>query len=578
MSILEDTGSIMSQMATNEEFENNENFADMLDNYLGNDGKVVNQVIEGKVVEIRESEGKVLIGIGEKKEPYIPLSEIQDSEGKILFKKGDTINVVVTSSKGGSVRVSYTKFLEQELTKKFIDEHGVEKIEGMVINGTIKSVSKKGYTLEENGVRFYLPLVNAFLSKKNDKDTGERQLQADKKVRAKVVKVDKDKNLIIVSRKRYIQDEIRKRQESIKNVLARESFQAKVIAVLKDRLVVDIDGTMKGYVSADEISHRGKVVPFKTNKPKDIVNVKAINYDDKERAFNLSIKAVTVDPWLEIQEKIEKGDTIEVTVSNIEKYGAFVDIGNEAEGFLHVSEISWDKKINSPADYLKVGDVIQVEVVEVNPIEHRLRVSRKRLLPKPFDLFTQKYRRGGIIEGEVTNLTEFGAFLKIDQVEGLLRNVDFDWNQNTKCKETLKIGDKVKVKISDIDTTHEKITLNRKVLLETPIQEFAKRHRVGEVVKGKIRDIKEFGAFITIGENVDALIRNEDMLPQNQDEFVKGLEIEGMIIAIDPKRDRIRLSVKRVERAKEQQLLKEFNNAGSNHNSSFGDLIKEKLR
>ena len=384
--------------------------------------------------------------------------------------------------------------------------------------------------------------------------------------------------MIIVSRKRYIQDEIRKRQESIKNVLARESFQAKVIAVLKDRLVVDIDGTMKGYVSADEISHRGKVVPFKTNKPKDIVNVKAINYDDKERAFNLSIKAVTVDPWLEIQEKIEKGDTIEVTVSNIEKYGAFVDIGNEAEGFLHVSEISWDKKINSPADYLKVGDVIQVEVVEVNPIEHRLRVSRKRLLPKPFDLFTQKYRRGGVVEGEVTNLTEFGAFLKIDQVEGLLRNVDLDWNQNTKCKETLKIGDKIKVKISDIDTTHEKITLNRKVLLETPIQEFAKRHRVGEVVKGKIRDIKEFGAFITIGENVDALIRNEDMLPQNRDEFVKGLEIEGMIIAIDPKRDRIRLSVKRVERAKEQQLLKEFNNAGSNHNSSFGDLIKEKLR
>ena len=141
MSILEDTGSIMGQMATNEEFENNENFADMLPNYLGNDDKVVNQVIEGKVVEIRESEGKVLIGIGDKKEPYIPLSEIQDSEGKILFKKGDTINVVVTSSKGGSVRVSYTKFLEQELTKKFIDEHGVEKIEGMVINGTIKSVS-----------------------------------------------------------------------------------------------------------------------------------------------------------------------------------------------------------------------------------------------------------------------------------------------------------------------------------------------------------------------------------------------------------------------------------------------------
>ncbi len=568
----------MGQMATNEELENNENFADMLDNYLGNDGKGLNKVIQGKIVEIRETEGKVLIAVGEKKEPYIPLTEIQDSEGKLLFKKGDTINVVVTSSKGGSIRVSYSKFVEQELTKKFIDELGVEKIEGMIINGTIKNVNKKGYTLEENGVKFFLPITNAFLSKKNEKENNDRQLQSDKKVRAKVIKVDKDKNLIIVSRKRYIQDEIKKRQESVKNILARESFQAKVIAVLKEKLVVDIDGSMKGYISADEISHKGKVIPFRTHKTKDIVTVKAMNYDDKERAFNLSIKAITVDPWLEIKEQIEEGDEIEVTVSNIEKYGAFVDIGNGAEGFLHVSEISWDKKINTPSDYLKVGDIINVKVIEVNPIEHRLRVSRKQLLPEPFVVFEQKYKRGNIIEGEVTNLTDFGAFIKIDQVEGLLKNMDFDWKQNTRCKDNLNVGDKVKVKISDIDSSTRKITLNRKVLLETPIQEFAKKHRTGEIVKGKIRDIKDFGAFVTIGENVDALIRNEDMLTQNQDEFVKGQDIEAMIISIDAKRDRIRLSVKRVERAKEQQLLKEINAGSNQHNSSFGELIKEKLR
>jgi len=567
----------MSQEATNPELDNNENFADMLDNYLGKEEKEMNQVIEGEIVEIREDEDRVLIGIGEKREPYIPLSEIKDADGNFIFVKGDKIQLVVTSTKGGNYRVSYTKYLEQEATRKYIEEKGAENIDGEVINGSIKSASKRGYQIEQDGVLFFMPHTQAFLLKRGEK-VENRRLQSDKKVRAKVIKVDAAKNLIIVSRKRFIQNEIKKRQEFIGKALQEESVQAKIIAITKDKLIVDVEGMMKGYISSEEISHRGKVNPFRTNRVRDIIDAKIVNYDDKERVFNMSIKAITVDPWLEIQEQIEKGDIIEVTVSNIESYGAFVDIGNDAEGFLHVSEIAWDKKISHPKDFINIGDVIEVEVVEVNPEEHRLRVSRKRLLPKPFDLFKQNFKRGQVVVGKVTNITDFGAFIRIGEVEGLLRNSDYDWTLGSKCKDAMKIGDEVEVKIFDIDMEREKISLSRKALLETPTQVFAKTHKVGDIVKGKIRDVKDFGAFVTIGENVDALIRTEDMTAQNREDFVKGFEVEGMIVTLDTRRDRIRLSIKRLERAKEQQLLKEINAENDDKTSSFGDLLKDKLK
>jgi len=569
----------MSQEATtNPELENNENFADMLDNYLGKEEKEMNQVIEGEIVEIREDEDRVLIGIGEKREPYIPLSEIKDSKGTVIFTKGDKIKLVVTSTKGGNYRVSHTKFLEQEATRKYIAEKGAENIDGEVINGAIKSTSKRGYTIEQNGVLFFMPHTQAFLLKRGEK-VENRRLQSDKKVRAKVIKVDEAKNLIIVSRKRFIQNEIKKRQEFINATLQLESVQAKIIAITKDKLIVDVEGMMKGYISSEEISHRGKVNPFRTNRVRDIIDAKVINYDEKERIFNMSIKAITVDPWLEIQEQIEAGDVIEVTVSNIESYGAFVDIGNDAEGFLHVSEIAWDKKISHPKDFLTLGDVIEVEVVEVNPIEHRLRVSRKRLLPKPFEIFKQNFKRGQVVTGKITNITDFGAFIRIGEVEGLLRNSDYNWTLGSKCKDEMKIGEDVEVKIFDIDMEREKISLSRKALLETPTQIFAKTNKVGDIVKGKIRDVKDFGAFVTISDGVDALIRTEDMTQQNKEEFAKGLEVEGMIVTLDTRRDRIRLSIRRLERAKEQQLLKEINAENDDTtNSTLGDLLKDRLQ
>ena len=568
----------MSHESVNSELDNNtENFEKLLDQYSPSRELKHNEVIEGEIVEINENDGVVLISIGGKREPRFPISEIQDKNGKLLFKKGDKINVVVIKKNGP--KISYKKYIEQVKTRRFIENYGSENLIGFVINGNIKLITRQGYWIEQNGVTFYMHHKNAFLTSSDKlQEVEKRRLQQDRKVRAKIIAVDKKNNLIIVSRKKYIKDEIKKRQDYIKQAKEADAVQGRIIKIHNDKLILDLEGVSKGVIYADEVSHRGKINLQRRFRVNDVVEAKVIDYNEEERILILSIKATTIDPWLEIQEQIEKGDIIEVTVTNIEHYGAFVDVGNEAEGFLHISEIAWDKKISHPSDYIKVGDIIEVEVVEVDPKAHRLRVSRKKLLPKPFELFRQKYSKGDIVTGKVTNLTDFGAFIKIDMVEGLLRNHDLDWNRGTKCKDVLKKDEEIKVKITNIDVEREKISLSRKALLDTPVQIFAKKHRVGNIVQGTIRDIKDFGVFVTISENVDALIRNEDMPPKYKEELVKGQEIEGMIIALDSRRDRIRLSIKRLEKAKEQQLLKAINAQNNDKSNSLGDILKEKLK
>ena len=338
-------------------------------------------------------------------------------------------------------------------------------------------------------------------------------------------------------------------------------------------MFVDVGG-VDGLVHYNEISYKGPVNPSKLYEEGDVVTVKAISYDKDKRHLSLSIKAVLPDPWAEVESELDEGDTITVTVSNIEAYGVFVDLGNDIEGFLHISEISWNKNVKNPNDYLTVGEEIDVEVIEINSTTHKLRVSLKKLLPKPFDEFLKNYNEGDIVTGTITSLADFGAFVRISGVEGLLHNQDISWDKNTKAKEVLKSGEEVEVKIAKINAEDQKISLNRKTLLESPIDKFATTNKVNAVVTGTIRDIKDFGVFVSLEDGVDALIRDEDLTPLVKEELEAGQEIEAAIANIDTKRDRIRLSVKKLDYIKNQAMLEEIND---NESHSLGDLIKDKF-
>ena len=203
-----------------------------------------------------------------------------------------------------------------------------------------------------------------------------------------------------------------------------------------------------------------------------------------------------------------------------------------------------------------------------------MRVSLKALLDKPFDEFLKKYKVGDIVKGKVVSLTAFGAFIKIDNVEGLLHNEDSSWDRNVKCKDLFKAGDEIEVKIIKIDSEKQKISLSLRELSTSPIQNYAKSHKAGDIVRGKIKDIKNFGVFVELEPGIDALIHKEDISAKDLEELKKDAEIEVAISLIDEKKHHIRLSVKNLQRIKERQVLKELNNEDK---VTLGDIIKEKL-
>lgn len=552
--------------ASMEEFENmEEDFASMLDAYEKKEQG--GSITDGVIVEIRENDNQALVDVGRKQEAGVNLDELRDEEGNLKFKVGDTIPVVITGYRNERPQASYQKAIRKANVRKFIEEHE-EDAENMVVEGRVVRKNRGGYfVIGEDNIEFFMPMSQAAFA------MGKNPIGKD--IKAVILKLDKDRDSIVISRRKYLDKLRRERKEIVEKLMEEDKIvEGTIKKITSYGMFVDVGG-IEGLVHYSEISYKGPVNPSSLYNEGDVVEVKAIGYDPKKRHLSLSIKQTMSDPWEEVIEQLEPGDAIKVTVSNIEPYGAFVDLGNDIEGFLHVSEVSWDKNIKNPKDYINVGDEIDVEVIEINPETRRLRVSYKNLQPKPFDEFVRQHKVGDVVKGVVTTLTDFGAFVRIGNVEGLLHNQDVSWEKGAKAKDLLKKGDEVEVKIIKIDPENERISLSRKALEESPIDRFAKEHKVGDIVKGKVRDVKDFGVFVEIEDGVDALIRKEDVAPLNMEELNKGDEIEGVIVMLDPASNKIRLSVRRLERQQERDALNEFNS--SEDRLTIGDIIKDQL-
>ncbi len=536
-------------------------FEELLEESFKNEEKK-NELIEGEIVGINEEDNQAIISIGQKNEAIISLDQLRDEEGNLEFKKGDKIPVVLLGFKNERPIVSYIQAKKRLALEEFLNEYDEEQ--EYIIDGIITKKNRGGFIVECEGIDFFMPKTQSYLNPKSN--------PIGKKVKALIVKVDKEKKSVIVSRKELIEREKARVQEIINRLKnASEPVTGVVKKITSYGMFVDVGG-IDGLVHYTQISHKGPVNPAKYYKEGDEVKVVMLDYDKKKKHLSLSIKDAIPNPWDKIDEILEVGDTIKVTVSNIEPYGAFVDLGEDLEAFLHVSEISWDT-IDHPSRAIRVGQELDVEVIEIDKENQRLRVSLKKLLPKPIEEFAKKYKVGDVVKGKVTSITDFGAFVKIDNLEGLLHNQECSWDKSKKCKDLLNVGDEVEVKIINIDTEKEKISLSKKVLEESPIEKFAKKHKVGDIIKGKVKDIKDFGVFIVVDEGIDALIRKEDLYPLKIDEISKDQEIEAAIVFIDTKNARVRASVKRLERQKEKEALKKYN---SDDSIKLGDIVKEK--
>ena len=522
-----------------------------------------NDLVTGTVVKIDEKDNLAVVDIGGGRDANLALDEIKDEEGNIKFKVGDTIDVLNM----GRGRISYQAALGRAALNEFISEY--DKEQEYIIEGVVTKKNKGGYVVDVDGLEFFMPRTLSYLSSKID--------PIGKKVKAVIVKVDKDKGSVVISRKELIERDKAKTDEIVAELLEnKEPVVGTIKKITSYGMFVDVGG-MDGLVHYSQISHKGPVKPSKYFEEGDEVNVVALEYDKKKRHLSLSIKDANPDPWTDIDSIIGVGDTITATVSNIEPYGVFVDLGEDLEAFLHVSEISWDKNVKHPKDYLANGEEINVEVIEVDKEGRRLRISLKSLLPKPMDAFTQQYRVGDVVKGTVTSITNFGAFVKVGSVEGLLHNQEISWDKSKNAKSELAVGDEVKVKIIKIDKDAGKISLSKKALEDSPIKAFAQTHKNGDIVTGTVKDKKDFGVFIALEDNVDALIRTEDLHPLKFDEIEKGQEIKGVISFIDENNDRIRVSVKRLERQEEREAMEQLN-LNQDDSMTLGDAFGDKFK
>ncbi|EAL0271113.1 30S ribosomal protein S1 [Campylobacter lari] len=536
-----------------------EDFEQMLEESFKSDEEATTQ---GIIVAIKGDE--VFVNVGQKSEGILAIEEIQNDKGEFIFKEGDTLEVAIVGSRGGRSLLSHKKALRKQKVKEFIDNY---KDDESIFDVKIIGKNRGGFVaVGENGVEFFLPKSQSSFKDSNN--------VINKIFKVKIIKIDKEAQSIVVSRKKIVDEERKKRKEIISNVLNQEEIIEGIVKKITTYgMFVDVGG-VDGLVHYSEISYKGPVNPSSLYNEGDKVPVKVIKYDKDKKHLSLSIKLAMPDPWDEIKDGLEVGDTIKVTVSNIEPYGAFVDLGNDIEGFLHISEISWDKNAKNPKDYISEGQELDVEVIEINAKERRLRVSLKNLLAKPFDEFLKSHKVGDVVKGSVTSVTNFGAFVKIANLEGLLHNEDASWNRNDKCKDMYKVGDIIEVKIIKLDKENQKISLSTKELQKSPVQVYAQKHQVNDIISGKIRDIKDFGVFVELEEGVDALIHKEDLGNIDFSSLKVGDTIEALIVFIDEKKNRIRLSVKSLARMKEREALNEIND---NDKVTLGDIIKDQL-
>ena len=540
--------------------ETDEDFATLLEESFKKESN--GSLCEGEIVNIKDNE--VLVDVRKKSDGVMDISEITANDGSLKYKIGDKIEVLIIGSRGGRPIVSHKKALAKSKVADFIAKYD-ENAEN-VFEVKIASKNKGGYVAyDENGVEFFIPRSQM------------RETNVGTITKVKVIKVDAEENSIVASKRRMSDAGRKERKEALEQIAARtgEVVTGVIKKITSYGMFVDVGGA-DGLVHYKEISYKGPINPASLYKEGDSVDVKIISYDKDKKHLSLSIKAAQPDPWSEIKEGLSVGDAIRVTVSNIEPYGAFVDLGNDVEGFLHISEISWDKNISNPKDFIKEGESIDVEVIEINHDTRRLRVSLKNLLAKPFDEFKAEHKAGDILKGEIVSTTEFGAFVKIPTkssfVEGLLHNEDASWDRGKRCKDFLKVGEKIEVKLIKIDDKAGKISLSLKELQDSPIADFASKHSVGDKVTGNIKDVKDFGAFVELVGGVEALIRKEDAT----DELSVGASIEAAIADIDKSKARIRLSQKKLRVQKEREALDKFN-AASDDKITIGDIIKEQL-
>ena len=563
----------MSELTKNNNHISTKDYEALLDKYKFKASELSpGKLVRGKVLKITSS--FVLVDIGSKSEGIIPVEDFSDPENVKKINPGDEIEAILerTTPRDGYLPLSKSK----AIAAKALDNlEKAYKYNNWII-GKITEKVNKGY-LVDVGIKTFLPDSHADI--KSIKDPSEI---IGKRFKFKVIKFDRKSENAVVSRKLLLIDKKEKKKKQVFSQLKKgKTFMGEVKTLTNFGAFIDLGG-IEGLLHISDMSW-GKV-----NHPSDLfkigekIEVVILDYDEKEEKISLGYKQLTKDPWEDIEDKYKEGQKVKGKVVNLTDFGAFVELEKGVEGLVHVSDLTWSRKMVHPKKILSPGEEVTVSILDVDPAEKRISLGLKQIQPHPLETLKNKYGPGKRVEGKITNITAFGAFMEVEKgVEGLIHISDISWKKINHPSDVLKIGDEIEAIILSIDVEKEKLSLGIKQLEGDIWEDFFERQKIGDIVNVKIVRIVDFGVFVEIMPGIEGVVfvseLSEKKIENPSDDFSVGEERSAKILKMNKKDKKISLSFKKAQLEMQKREYKKYMQ-GQDTKHTLGDIMKDQLK
>jgi small subunit ribosomal protein S1 len=558
--------------------------------------KVENEVVEGKVVTLNDL--GVVVDIGGKKEGLIPASEFaEDALTVPPLSPGQTVEVEkLGEEKDGYALLSYQRPLRRATWKKIEAAFRAKE----TIEGTVTDLIKGGLVVDI-GVRAFLPASQVDLRPQSNLESWKGQ-----KISCRVLKLNRKRGNVVVSRRALLEEEqVAQRKQMMDSLTEGQVLSGKVKNVTDYGVFVDLGG-VDGLLHITDLSWGRLKHPSEAVAPGDEIQVQVLHFDKDKGRVSLGRKQLLPDPWAGVVEQFVAGARVRGKVVGVTDYGAFIEIGPGVEGLVHISEMTWSKKLKHPNKIVKVGDEVEAVVLDVKPDQRRISLGLKQTQEDPWQQLAKKYPVGAIVTGKVRNLTEFGAFVEIeDGFDGLVHVSDISWSGRVKTpSEALKKGEEITAKVLKIDVPTRRVSLGIKQVNDIWANWFG-AHKVNELVKGKVTRIAAFGAFVELAEGIEGLCHISEIEDRKRkggdnksggaehDKSGKpsgmksdahleaGKEYEFKIVKLEIEKHRIGLSFRSAQKQAEKRDIQEYRKvsvAKSSPTATIGDAIRSKMK
>jgi len=557
----------------NEEKISSEDYKNLLERYQFNAKELTpGKIIEGKVIKVTPTH--VLVDVGFKSEGFIPIEDFNDNPDMSEVHLGDVVEAVLERAnlKEGYLVLSQKKAVALKALNNLEKAY---QYDSWVI-GKVTEKIKAGYTVNV-GVKTFLPDSHA-----DTKTVKEPETLIGNRYKFKVIKFDRRSENAVLSRKLFLQDEKEKRKRRVFNQLAQgKKMKGKVKSLTNFGAFIDLGG-VEGLLHISDMSW-GKINhPSEIFKVGEEVEVLVLAFNEKEERISLGYKQLSSDPWENIEDKYKIGQKINGKVVSLTDFGAFIELEKGVEGLVHISDLTWSRKLIHPKKVLSPGEEVTITILDINPANKRISLGLKQVTPHPLELLRQKYSPGSRIKGAITNITDFGAFMQVEKgVEGLIHISDISWEKIKHPSEKLKVGDEAEAIILNIDVEKQKLSLGIKQLEGDIWEDFFGRQKVRDLVKVKIVRIIDFGVFVEITPGIEGVVflseLDERKIESPEEAFSLGEERMAKIIKMNPKNKKISLSFKQAQLEMQKLEYQKYMET-QNKRLTLGDIMGDQLK